>query len=77
MVALGTAGTASAQLVREPDRVVYEKRTNLDLAGTELPGVLKRPSGEYVHVPARPKFPPLIELRADFGFELARSVSEL
>jgi len=60
-----------------PPQVVTAKKTFVDFTNVHVVGELERPSGEVVWSKPPIKFRNLIELRANFRPELARSASKL
>ena len=69
---------ASAQ-AQDPagERVVYKKRTIIDLSGAVIEGELTKPEGSYIVNRKLSRFSTLIQARADFNFELLGSHNEL
>ncbi len=78
-VALFVSGAAIAQdnVVEEPDRVEYNKKTVIDFSDVNIEGELTKPEGSYIKNRKRTKFRNLIELRGNFRPEMRRSVSKL
>ena len=66
------AGTAMAE-----DKVVYKKRTVIDLSGAVIEGELTRPEGSYIVNRKVSKFAQLIQDRRDFIPELKFSSNDL
>jgi hypothetical protein len=71
------AGAAEPQVVQEPDKTVYKKKTVIDFNDVTLEGELTKPEGSYVINRKKTKFGSLIKLRGDFLPELQRSVDNL
>ncbi len=75
---LGTAGTALAQEDERPgDKVVYKKKTVIDLTGAVIEGTLTKPEGTYVVSRKASRFSKLITLRENFIPELINSPDQL
>ena len=66
------AGSAVAQ-----DRVVYKKRTVIDLSAAVIEGELTRPEGSYIVNRKLSKFSNLIQDRQNFIPELLSSPNDL
>ena len=86
LVLLGSI-TATAELARAQDastegqgaeqRVIYKKKTVIDLTGAIIEGELTRPEGSYVVARKVSRFSSLIHLRGDFWPELLASPEQL
>lgn len=63
-------------VIREEDRVVVKKTTNVDFNDVELEGELINPEGGYVRSRPQSHFESLIKMRKDFNKELEESVDE-
>lgn len=73
MAALGLPGaSASAE-----DKVVFKKRTVIDLSAAVIEGELTRPEGSYIVNRKLSKFSDLIQDRQDFIPELMSSHNDL
>ena len=59
------------------DKVVYKKRTIIDLSGATIEGELTKPEGSYIVNRKLSKFSTLIQARADYVPELLTSHNEL
>ena len=58
-------------------RTVIPDVTEIDFGTVDVRAEVQRPDGVVVTEPKRPKFNPLIRLRADFDREITDSVSEV
>jgi hypothetical protein len=61
----------------QDDKVVYKKKTMIDLSGAVIEGELTRPEGSYIVNRKLSKFSTLIQARGDFNFELLGSANDL
>ena len=66
--------TASAQ---QQERVIYKKRTVIDLDGVPIEGTRELPHEGYVSVPRRPHFKTMVKVRGTFLPELQKSADNL
>jgi hypothetical protein len=74
------AGSAIAQednVIRESDRVEFQKKTVIDFSDVNIEGELTKPEGSYIKNRKKTRFRNLIQLRGNFRPELERSVSKL
>ncbi len=74
---LSSTRAAEPQVVQEPDKTLYKKKTVIDFNDVTLEGELTRPEGSYVINRKKTKFGSLVKLRRDFLPELQRSVDNL
>lgn len=65
------------KVIREEDKVVYKKQTELDFSDVMVAGELIKPNGAYVKNRRKTSFQALIELRANFRPELAQTLASL
>lgn len=80
VLALALALPAAAQPVAPTEpapTIVYAKTSAVEFIGVDVVGTLQMPTGTFTVVPGARKFRNLIELRANFRPELARSASRL
>ena len=75
LVTLGSAGAAFAQdeEAAPGDKVVYKKKTIIDLSGAVIEGELTKPEGSYIVNRKVSRFSSLIKLRENFVPELLAS----
>lgn len=77
---LATSAYAAEQaetVIREEDKVVYQKKTMIDFSDVLINGELMKPEGTYVKSKKTTDFEALIEMRTDFRDELVESVGSL
>lgn len=77
IVASQTALAQEDKIIREEDKVVYKKETELDFSDVNVNGELIKPNAAYVKNRRKTRFPALIELRANFRPELAQTIGFL
>ena len=63
--------------VHAEEKVVYKKRTVIDLSAAVIEGELTRPEGSYIVNRKSSRFSNLIQDRAHFQLELLGSVNDL
>lgn len=68
---------ADEVVIKQEDKVVYEKKTVINFDDVLIEGELMKPEGTYVKNRRRTAFDSLIELRSNFRPELLKSASEL
>jgi hypothetical protein len=71
------ATTISSVGFAQKDRVIYKKRTFIDMGDFIIDGRRDTPPGTYQTVPPRPKFRILVPVRTNFLPELQRSSDAL
>jgi hypothetical protein len=76
-LALGVAGTARAETIREADKTVFKKKTVIDFSDVTLEGDLAKPEGQYGLSRGRTSFKSLIQYRTNFNSELQKSKEQL
>jgi hypothetical protein len=64
-------------IIKESDKVLYEKNTKLDFSDLNINADALRPSGSYIKNRKKTSFNSLIELRSNFNAELKYSVDGL
>jgi len=64
------------RVIREEDKVIYEKETRVDFNDGVVDGDLRRPDGEVVRSRKKSEFQSMIQQRRDFTQELIESVDE-
>ena len=69
----GTAAWAQAG----GDKVVYKKKTVIDLSGAVIEGELTKPEGSYIVNRKLSRFSSLIQARGDYNFELLGSANDI
>jgi hypothetical protein len=73
-----SGGVAMAEEGAAPgDKVVYKKKTVIDLTGAVIEGELTKPEGSYVVARKVSRFSNLITLRENFTAELLASPDQL
>jgi hypothetical protein len=75
LLLLGSAAEAADDA--GPDRVVYKKKTVIDLSGAVIEGDLARPENSFVTVRKASRFSNLITVRDNFVPELLASPDSL
>ncbi len=80
-VALGVLAPAGAQaeedkVIREEDKVVYDKKTRVDFNDGMIDGELTRPDVDVVRANRKAEFDSMIQKRKDFNKELRESIDE-
>ena len=63
-------------MIREDDKVIYEKETRVDFNDGNIDGDLRRPDGDVVRSRRKSEFKSMIQQRRDFNEELKESVDE-
>ena len=63
-------------VIREEDKVVYEKETKLEFDDGVVDGDLLAPDGDVVRTNRRAEFQSMIQKRRDFFEEIEKSVDE-
>jgi len=86
VVVLGVAAPATGRaaddaeetdkVVREADKIVYEKKTRVDFNDGNIDGDLTRPEMDVVRTNRKSKFDSMIRKRTDFNQELQESLDE-
>jgi hypothetical protein len=79
-LALLLATSAFAQrdnVLQEPDRTVYRKKTDLDFGASPVEGEIKKPINSYIYVKGKTVFGSQMKVRGDFVPELQKSVDSL
>lgn len=75
---LATSALAQEEkVIKEADRVVYNKETELDFSDVLVNGELIKPNAAYIKNLRKTSFEVLIELRANFRPELLETMSSL
>jgi hypothetical protein len=71
------AGAEEAErVIREEDKVVYEKKTRVDFNNGQIDGELTRPDVDVVRASRKSRFDSMIKKRTDFNKELRESLDE-
>lgn len=65
---------AKSKKSKNPPRVIYPKKTELDYTGLNLEGELKNPAELYFQVRPQEKFDSLVKRRKNFHREMLRDV---
>ncbi len=74
---LALPALAEEKVVKEPDRILYEKKTVIDFNEKTLEGELAKPQGSYLMERRKTQFDSLLWMRRDFKQELTRSVDDM
>ena len=77
LMILADVGRADEQVIKEEDRVVYQKKTLIDFSDVLISGELMKPDGAYVKNRKNTRFDALIELRSNFRAELMKTAGGL
>jgi len=77
LVAAAPAARAAEPAAKSGDRVVFKKKTVIDLTGSVIEGELTRPEGSYVVARKVSRFSSLITVRQSFLPELLASPDRL
>ena len=78
LMALSQAARAQDDApVSANDKVVYKKRTAIDLTGAVIEGELTRPEGSYIVNRKISRFSNLVRIRSDYVPELLDSANDL
>lgn len=64
------------KVVKEADKVVYEKKTRVDFNDGQIDGDLTRPEMDVVRAQRKSQFDSMIKKRKDFNKELQESIDE-
>ena len=70
------AAEPGERVIREQDKVIYEKETRVDFNDGNIDGSLTRPDGDVVRSRKKSEFQSMIQQRRDFTEELIESVDE-
>ena len=73
MVLLASATASAGDKPAPPDKVVFQKKTVIDLTGAVIEGELTKPEGSYIVNRKVSRFSSLIKLRENFIPELTAS----
>lgn len=74
---LASPAAAEEKVVKQPDRIIYEKKTVIDFNEKTMEGELAKPEGSYLLERRKTQFDSMLWLRRDFTPELKRSVDEM
>ncbi len=74
---LAAPAQAEEKVAKQPDRIIYEKKTVIDFNEKTMEGELAKPEGSYLLERRKTEFDSLLWMRRDFKQELKRSVDEM